>query len=221
MFGAVVGAVLGALAGVPLRSAVVRWAVPAGEPWRTCPVTPLGRCLRHGDRTGPPPLAVEAVAAALGAALGATAPARWLPLLAWLALFGTVLGFVDAAVLRLPDALTLPLFLGTALLVPLADPRPGAWLRAALAATGLGLLFLLLALLAPMGLGDAKLAPSLGAVLGLAGWRTFYTGVLWMWLAAALWAVALLLLRRTGRNGEFAFGPAMLLGTLAAVLAAF
>ncbi|QKW21348.1 prepilin peptidase [Kitasatospora sp. NA04385] len=220
MVGAVVGAVLGLFAGALLRPAAARYAVPSGEPWRSCLPTPLGRCARHGERVGPPPLAVEAAAAATGAALGAWAPERWLPVLVWLALFGTVLGFVDAAVKRLPDALTLPLFLGTAVLVPLADHRPAVWLRCALAAAALGLAFLLLALLAPVGLGDAKLAPSLGAVLGLAGWPAVYAGVLYMWVVAALWAVALLVLRRAGRRSELAFGPAMLLGTLAAVLAA-
>ncbi|MFD8594506.1 prepilin peptidase [Kitasatospora sp. NPDC059646] len=220
MFGAALGAVLGLLAGVPLRSLVVRFAVPAGQPWRTCAVTPLGGCVRCGGRSGPPPLTVEAVAAAVGAALAADAPPRWLPLLVWVALFGVVLGFVDGAVKRLPDALTLPLLAGTVLLVPLADHRPAVWLRCALAAGVLGGLFLLLALLAPMGLGDVKLAPSLGAVLGLGGWRTVYAGVLFMWVVAALWAVLLLVLRRAGRRTELAFGPAMLLGALAAVLAA-
>ncbi|MFD7640057.1 prepilin peptidase [Kitasatospora sp. NPDC059795] len=218
MLGTTVGAVLGLLAGVLLRSAVVRFAVPAGEAWRSCAVTPLGRCVRCGGRSWPPPLTVELAAAAVGAVLAAHAPQGRLPLLVWVALFGTVLAFVDAGVQRLPDALTLPLLAGTALLVPLADHRPAVWLRCALAAGALGALFLLMALFAPMGLGDAKLAPSLGAVLGLAGWRTFYAGLLYMWLIAALWAVALLVLRRAGRRSEFAFGPAMLLGTLAAVL---
>jgi len=220
MFGAVLGAVLGLLAGVPLRAAVTRFAVPSGEPPRDCLPTPLGRCVRHGELLGPPPLAVEAAAAALGAALAVWVPARWLPVLVWLALFGTVLGFVDAAVKRLPDALTLPLFLGTAVLVPLTDHDPAVWRRCALAAGGLGLFYLLLALLGPMGLGGVKLAPSLGAVLGLAGWRAVYAGLLYTWVLAALWAVALLVLRRAGRRSELAFGPAMLLGTLAAVLAA-
>ncbi|MFJ5923176.1 prepilin peptidase [Kitasatospora sp. NPDC092948] len=219
MFGAVLGAVLGLLAGALLRPVAVRYAVPAGEPWRTCAPAPLGRCVRCGERVGPPPLTVEAAAAAVGAALAADVPARWLPLLVWVALFGVALAFVDAAVKRLPDALTLPLLAGTALLIPLADHRPAVWLRCALAAGALGGLFLLLALFAPMGLGDVKLAPSLGAVLGLVGWRTFYAGLLYMWLIAAVWAVALLVLRRAGRRTELAFGPAMLLGTLAAVLA--
>ncbi|GLW74529.1 hypothetical protein Kpho02_68270 [Kitasatospora phosalacinea] len=221
MLAAVVGAALGLCAGVPLRAAATRYAVPPGEPWRDCLPTPYGRCPRHGEpRVGPPPLTVEAAAAALGAVLAAWAPGRWLPLLVWLALFGTVLAFVDAAVKRLPDALTRPLFLGTAVLVPLTDHDPAVWLRCALAAGALGLLYLLMALLAPMGLGDAKLAPSLGAVLGLAGWRAVYAGLLYTWLLAALWAVALLALRRAGRRSELALGPAMLLGTLAAVLAA-
>ncbi|BAJ30545.1 MULTISPECIES: prepilin peptidase [Kitasatospora] len=220
MFGAVLGAVLGLLAGVPLRAAVARHAVPPGAPPGRCLPTPLGRCVRHGERVGPPPLAVEAATAATGAALGAWAPGRWLPLLIWLALLGTVLAFVDAAVKRLPDALTLPLFLGTAALVPLADPDPEVWLRCALAAAALGLLFLLFAFFAPMGLGDAKLAPSLGAALALGGWRAVYGGLFYMWVLAALWAVALLALRRAGRRTELAFGPAMLLGTLLALLAA-
>ncbi|KIQ63481.1 hypothetical protein TR51_33100 [Kitasatospora griseola] len=215
---ATLGAVLGLLVGVLLRSAVVRYAVPGGEPWRACAVTPFGRCVRCGERPGPPPLTVEATAAVVGALLAAHAPGRWLPLMVWTALFGVALGFVDAAVKRLPDALTLPLLVGTALLVPVADHRPEVWLRCALAAGALGGLFLLLALFAPMGLGDVKLAPSLGAVLGLGGWRTFYAGLLHMWLIAAVWAVALLVLRRAGRRTELAFGPAMLLGTLAAVL---
>ena len=218
MFGAVLGAVLGLLAGALLRPLVVRYAVPADEPWRTCAPTPLGRCVRCGERAGPPPLTVEAAAAAVGAALAADLPPRWLPLLVWVALFGVVLAFVDVMVKRLPNALTLPLLAGTALLIPLADHRPAVWLRCALAAAALGGLFLLLVLFAPMGLGDAKLAPSLGAVLGLVGWRTVYAGLLYMWAVGALWGVALLVLRRVGRRSDLAFGPAMLLGTLAAVL---
>ncbi|MEV4556950.1 prepilin peptidase [Kitasatospora sp. NPDC049285] len=213
-----IGALLGLAAGPLLRIAVVRYAVPYGEPWRACPVRPDGRCGRCGERFGPLPGSVELTAAAVGAALAATQPPGRLPVLVWLALFGVVLAFVDGAVHRLPDALTLPLLAGTAVLLPLADHRPAALLRCVLAAGVLGLLFWLLALFAPVGLGDAKLAPSLGAVLGLLGWSALYAAVLYMWVAAALWAVLLLVARGAGRSTELAFGPAMLLGTLLALV---
>ncbi|MEV4614475.1 A24 family peptidase [Kitasatospora sp. NPDC049258] len=227
--GVLAGAAVGLLAAPVLRAGATRYAVPAGEPWRGCCRTgrglrgPAGRCPGCGDRGGPPVALVEAVAALTGAAIGAVAhrpgPLPLLPLV-WVALFGVVLGFVDAAVQRLPDALTLPLALGTAALLPLTEHRGGVLLRCLYAALALGGCYLLLALVAPIGLGDAKLAPSLGALLGWYGWRAVFGGFLLTFLLAAVWAVALLLARRAGRRDDLPLGPWMLLGTLLAVLAA-
>jgi leader peptidase (prepilin peptidase)/N-methyltransferase len=163
---------------------------------------------------------VEAVAAAVGAALGTAADAGSAALFCWVGLFGVVLGFVDAAVLRLPDALTLPLFAGTVVLLPIADHRPAVLLRCLLAAVALGLLYGGLALLLPIGLGDAKLAPSLGAVLGLYGWGAVAGGVFAAFLLGGVWGAGLLLTRRAGRGDALPFGPPLLAGALLAVLAA-
>ncbi|GAA4862680.1 A24 family peptidase [Kitasatospora terrestris] len=217
------GAAVGLLLAPLLRATAVRFAVPSGEPRRDCcprplPALPTGRCARCRSRTGPPPGSVEAVCAAVGWAVAATAEAPVVLLLAWTAAFGVVLAFVDAAVHRLPDPLTLPLLAGTAVLLPLVEHRPAVLLRCLLAAAALGLLFGLLALFAPLGFGDVKLAPALGAVLGLYGLRALTSGLFYTCLLAGLWAVALLLTRRAGRGTELAFGPAMLLGTLLALV---
>ncbi|WP_063749015.1 prepilin peptidase [Streptomyces sp. NRRL B-24484] len=231
MIGPWAGALLGLAAAPLLRAAAVRHAVPYGEPLRQCCPAggwasrarwPNGRCAGCGEAGTPPrPGAVELVAVAVGAALGSAATdAGTAALFCWAGLFGVVLGFVDAAVLRLPDALTLPLFAGTAVLLPLADHRPAVLLRCLLAAAALGLLYGGLALLLPIGLGDAKLAPSLGAVLGLYGWGAVGGGVFAAFLLGGVWGVLLLVTRRAGRGDALPFGPPLLLGTLLAVLAA-
>ncbi|GAA3008059.1 hypothetical protein GCM10020229_19780 [Kitasatospora albolonga] len=196
------GALAGLAAVVWVRWAVARWAVPY-----------------EGETARPVPLPVQAaVTVAVGAAVGAGYGVPGWPALVWLALLGVPLGLIDASVHRLPDVLTLPLALGTAALLALTEPQ--ALLRCLLAALTLGLGFALLALLVPIGLGDAKLAPSLGALLAVTGWSTVRTGLLLTVLLAGLWAVALLATRRAGRRDDLAFGPPLLLGTLAAVLLA-
>ncbi|GAA2807100.1 hypothetical protein GCM10010441_34860 [Kitasatospora paracochleata] len=217
-----IGALLGLALAPLLRAGVVRFAVPYGEPRVACcpgpvPALPHGRCLRCGVRGGPPPGAVELVAVAVGWAVERAASWPEVLVLGWLAAFGVVLAFVDGAVHRLPDALTLPLLAGTAVLLPLVEHRPVVLLRCLEAGAGLALLFAVLALLGPVGLGDVKLAPSLGAVLALYGLRAVATGLVYACLLAGLWAAVLLLTRRAGRGAELAFGPALLLGTLLAV----
>jgi leader peptidase (prepilin peptidase)/N-methyltransferase len=195
---ALAGALAGAACGPWLRAAVGRFA-------------------------GPPrlPAAAAAGAAAVGAVGWSAGFAPVAPALCWAALLGIVLGFVDAAVHRLPDALTLPAFAGTAVLLvvaALAEGRPGLLLRCLLAALALGALYGGMALVAPIGLGDAKLAPTLGALLGWYGWRTVFSGVVAGFLLAGLYAAGLLLTRRARAGDALAFGPFMLLGALLAVL---
>ncbi len=160
------------------------------------------------------------MAAGVGAAICSVAHGPSVLLLAWIGLFGVVLGFVDAAVFRLPDVLTLPLALGTAALLLLTEHQGGVLLRCLYAALAFGGGYGILALLAPMGFGDAKLAPTLGALLGWYGWRTVLAGFWYGFLLASLWGAARLLTRHSKRGDPLAFGPAMLLGALLAVLAA-
>ncbi|MER5863887.1 prepilin peptidase [Kitasatospora sp. NPDC002040] len=203
MFAILGGAAAGLAVAPGVRWAVGRYAVPyEGEP---------------AARVFPLPV-VGLLAAGVGAAVGAGYGAAGWPVLVWTALLGLVLGLVDASVHRLPDVLTATLAAGTAVLL-LATERQSL-LRCLLAAAALGLGFAVLALLAPIGLGDAKLAPSLGALLALSGWGTVLAGLVYAFLLAGLWAAALLLTRRAGRGDALAFGPFLLLGTLAAVLVA-
>ncbi|WP_436762399.1 prepilin peptidase [Streptosporangium sp. V21-05] len=196
-----------------------------------------------GERRGPwPPAgAVEGVTAVVLAALalralwpdaagvpetGITPVGRAGELLAfgWLAVVAVALSFVDAAVHRLPDRLTLAAYLGTAapLAVPaLADGRLGDLLGAGLGGLALAGFYLVLFLVNPagMGLGDVKFAASLGTALGWLGWDTLVAGAFLGLLAGGLYGAVLMLARRAGRKSEIPFGPFMAVGALAAVLA--
>ncbi|GAA4206767.1 hypothetical protein GCM10022252_69440 [Streptosporangium oxazolinicum] len=205
----------------------------------------------EGERHGPPPVAgaVEAVTAAVLAALALRAlwpeapagTAAWpggraaeitplgrageLLAFGWLAVVAVALSFVDAAVHRLPDRLTLAAYLGT--VVPLAvsalaDGRFGDLLGAGLGGLALAGFYLVLFLVNPagMGLGDVKFAASLGAALGWLGWDTLVAGAFLGLLAGGLYGAALMVLRRAGRKSEIPFGPFMAVGALAAVLTA-
>lgn len=200
----VLGGVAAGLAVAPgVRWTVGRYAVPYED--------------EPAARVFPLPV-VAVVSAAVGAAVGAAYGAAGWVVLVWVALLGLALGLVDASVHRLPDVLTLPLAVGTGVLLVLTERQ--SLLRCLLAALALGFGFAVLALLAPIGLGDAKLAPSLGALLAVSGWGTVLAGLVYAFLLAGAWAVALLLTRRAGRQDALAFGPFLLLGTLVAVLAA-
>jgi hypothetical protein len=70
-----------------------------------------------------------------------------------------------------------------------------------------------------MGLGDVKLAASVGAALGWIGWRAVVEGTFLTFALAAVYGVALLLLRRATRTTQLPLGPFIVLGTLAAIAA--
>ncbi len=131
---------------------------------------------------------------------------------------------VDAAVLRLPDPLTLPAAalaaagLGVAALLPGAA---GSWPRALLGGAVLCAAFFGLALINPrgMGLGDVKLSPVLGVALAWYGWPVLLGGVLAAFLLASLYAFFLVVARGAGRGTAFSMGPFLALGALAGVLA--
>jgi leader peptidase (prepilin peptidase)/N-methyltransferase len=230
-------AVWGIVSGLLLPRAAYRLAVPSGESWAAhCPAghsLPAGvrgwlgpaNCPQCAGRArygiGP---AVAAGSALICAGLAATAGAHP-ELVVWLLLVpvGLVLGRVDLKVFRLPDVLTLPALGGTAGLLGLAALLPGhqgSWIRALLAAVAVGLVYLLLFLINPagMGFGDVKLAPTLGLALGWYGWPTVFTGTFTGFALGALTGLALIAARRAGRKTPLPFGPFMLVGTLAALL---
>ena len=133
--------------------------------------------------------------------------------------WGLVLALIDLDVRRLPDWLTLPAYPVAALLLALCSAATGdqaALLRAA-ACAGLAVVaFFLAALISPraegLGLGDVKLAGTLGALLGWWGWAAALYGLLTGFILGGLVAAVLLVSRRADRRSHLSFGPALVAG---------
>ncbi len=195
----IAGAAVGLLAGPRIRASVLARSTGAGEPlrsacpacsarvlperWRWRSLLPVtGRCPACRVRVGPYPLVAEVAAGLALAVVAARATSGWeLAALAWLVLVALPLALIDVAVHRLPDPLTAAAFTGTLALLAvaaLAGHQPGRLARAAIGAAILACFYLALWLIRPdgMGLGDAKLAASLGLVLGWTSWQALLTG---------------------------------------------
>ncbi len=151
-------------------------------------------------------------------------PEPVLPALLYLAAAGTLLAFIDVATKRLPDRVTLPSYgIAAALLGAAAVFTDGGPQRFRNALIGMALLFalyLLSAFISPsgIGMGDVKLSGVVGLYLGWFGREAWIAGVMAGYLLGALVGIGILIVRRT-RKFEFPFGPNMLAGALAAVLA--
>jgi leader peptidase (prepilin peptidase) / N-methyltransferase len=221
-------ALAGIAAGWGLRAVIVRYAVPAGCP--ACAsqrflTTPFGRCSACGHRAGPPALTVEAITAVLLGALATRVhPDLVLAAACWLALCAVPLAFIDAAVQRLPDLLTAPAYGGTVVLLVLAAAVSGHWhplVQAVLGGIALTAFYLVLALISPagMGLGDVKAAASVGTLLAWLGWGALLFGAVAGFLLAALYGVVLLVSGRASRKQHIPFGPFMIAGAFAVLLA--
>lgn len=230
-------ALLGCLVGVFVRPVVAILAVPVGNPpSATCSrcalppqsgqwfgavelLPPTGRCPRCWTPLTPawlPEAAAGAAfaAVAMGGAVGWYAVAQ-----SWVAALGTALLLIDSAVQRLPDALTMPTTVGTLVLLVAAATHheSGSLVRAVSVAAAAGVLFTLFAL-GGMGLGDAKVAVSIGALLGWRSWQAAWLGLVVSFLLAAAVATVLLVTRRGHRKSTLAFGPFLIIGALAAAV---
>ncbi|GIJ22350.1 prepilin peptidase [Micromonospora lutea] len=223
-----------------LRYAVARHAVPPGtdrragcdacgapislhRPWPA--LGPTARCGGCGARVGAPPAIVElTVLAAVAALLLARPPAVEVVVAAWWLAFAVPLLFIDLAVHRLPDRLTVPAAAGVWLLLGLAaltGAGAAPWLRAIGAGLGMALFFAATTLLLGtrgFGIGDAKLALSAGALLGWYGWSLPVLGLLLALTLSGLVALALLISGRASWSSHLPFGPYLVLGTLGALL---
>jgi len=106
------------------------------------------------------------------------------------------------------------------LLAAAADDAWPALGRALLGGAAAFAVLLVMALLAPagLGMGDVKLAGFLGLYLGWLGWPVVLLGFLLGFVVQALVGLVLLLTRRAGRRTELPFGPALLGGALVAAL---
>ena len=227
-------------AGEPPRTSCPACAQPVS------PARLSARCPACGERAGPPPLAVAVSTAVLFGALAARVhPALAagvhsglvLGAACWLAACAVPLVFIDAAVHRLPDAATVPAYAGTVLLllVAAATASPanagaaspvaaaGPWpvlLRAVLGGFALAGFYLVLLLVSPasMGLGDVKLAASLGTMLAWFGWRMLIAGGFAGFALAGLYGAALLVTHRATPKSQIPFGPFMIAGAFLVIL---
>ena len=136
-----------------------------------------------------------------------------------------MLSAIDLDVHRLPDAWTKPALLLTpaALLVVALVEGDGLqpWWRA----LGMGLAvvigFVILFVVgrgSGMGLGDVKLSPSIGALLGFLSVTHVVAWLMITFLTAGVVAL-ILLLRGRGRRSHLAFGPYMALGAIVLIVA--
>ncbi|MFJ3946154.1 prepilin peptidase [Streptomyces griseoaurantiacus] len=228
-------AVIGVLVGAAARPMIFARSVPSPASSRSrCPhcehgildrPRPLpasGRCPRCAGPIGPTAISTEVTMGAAFAAVAAGGATGWFAAAQyWLAACGITLAMIDLAVQRLPDVLTVPACAGTLVLLTAATvaDEAGSLARAAAAAAIVTAIFLLLALVAGMGLGDVKLAPAIGALLGWTSWKSVLWGTAAGFLLGLVGAVLLLASGR-GRRTQLAFGPFLVLGALAVTVTA-
>jgi leader peptidase (prepilin peptidase) / N-methyltransferase len=135
-----------------------------------------------------------------------------------------VLAVIDAGTRLLPNRITYPAFPVVLSLLALASVGLGdlgRLGRGLLAAVAVGVFFLALALISPrgMGLGDVKLAPTLGLALGWLSWGAVAVGVFAGFLLGGLAGLAAIWLLGLTRKSLLPFGPWLVAGTLLGVLA--
>jgi leader peptidase (prepilin peptidase)/N-methyltransferase len=149
-----------------------------------------------------------------------------LPAFCFLAVVSVALAFIDVTHWRLPDLLTLPSYPVAAVLLGAATPfvRHGtSHLVHAVIGLACALAFyLILALVYPAGIGwgDVKLSGLLGLYLGWVGPAALVIGLAAGFVLAALAGLALIAAGKATRRSQIAFGPFMVAGSLAVIIAA-
>lgn len=236
----IAGAAAGLIAGPRIRASVFSRSTESGQlPRRACPacaheILPdrwrwrsllaiTGRCPSCRTRIGPYPLLAEVAAGLALVVVAGRASTAWeLAALAWLALLAVPLALIDAAVRRLPDPLTAAACGGTLALLAVAaltSHQPGHLGRAVIGSAALACFYLALSVIRPggMGLGDAKLAASVGAALGWISWQALLTGTFAGFALAAAYGGVLLARHRATRNSLLPLGPFILIGAIVAI----
>ena len=152
-----------------------------------------------------------------------------LPYLAY-GVLTAVLTVIDLVSKRLPNSLTLPAIPATIALLAIpafaggqafAGGNAEALIRALCAGGVLFAVYLTLHLISPagLGLGDVKLAASMGMVLGWLSWSALLWGAALGFVIGALVSLCLLIARRASLSSDVPFGPSMLAGGWLVILA--
>lgn len=139
----------------------------------------------------------------------------------YLAAISLALAVIDVQTMRLPNAIVLPAYPVTAVLLTAAAVLGGAGDQLLGAVAGLAImggLYLVIAFVKPgaMGMGDVKLAGVLGFCLGWLGWSQLAVGILGGFLIGGV--VGLVLLATRGRTARIPFGPWLLAGAWLGIL---
>lgn len=135
----------------------------------------------------------------------------------YLAAVSVVLALIDIDTRTLPNAIVLPGYAVGVVLLGASGLLAGdfeALVTAAIGAAAMFLLYFVLALAYPrgMGMGDVKLAGVLGLFLGFVGWQAIVVGAFAAFLLGGIFALVLVALRKASRKSSVPFGPWMLLG---------
>ncbi|MFL6100769.1 MAG: prepilin peptidase [Actinomycetales bacterium] len=146
-----------------------------------------------------------------------------LPAYLYLIAIGVALALIDIDVHRLPNAIVLPSYVVAPVLLTVASLGDGDWaalVRAAIGGAALYVLYFLLRLAYPsgMGFGDVKLAGVLGMYLGWLGWGPLAVGAFLGFLLGGVVGGALMAANRASRKSKIPFGPFMIAGAYVAVL---
>lgn len=184
-----------------------------------------GRCRRCSEAISARYPLVELITGIVFAVIAWRVGLDWvLPaflLFGWLLL---VVAVIDAQTRRIPNALTYPLtptLLVLLVAAALLNGVPGVALRVVLAGLAGFAFLLMLALISPrgMGMGDVKLAASIGLCLGYLGWAHLVLGLFLSFLFGGVVGIALMTLRLRDRKDLIPFGPYLALGAFVALVA--
>ena len=169
-------------------------------------------------------ITTAAVTFILCAALALRLGVDWsLPAFLALAVLAVQLARIDFAHHLLPNPLVLALLIAGVALFAMGSTASSAWsplLRAVIGAAILFLVYLVLALISPsgIGMGDVKLAAPVGLYLGYLGWSHLFYGGALGFVLGGIFSVVLISFSRAKKPAEVAFGPSMLAATLGVVL---
>jgi leader peptidase (prepilin peptidase)/N-methyltransferase len=146
-----------------------------------------------------------------------------LPAFLFLAVLGMQLARIDVSLHLLPNPLVLLLLLGGVILLfapTLASHPWNNFLRALAGAAILFVIYLILAIISPggIGMGDVKLAGPIGLYLGYLGWGQLLYGGLLGFVAGGIASAVMLRRHRSERPTEVAYGPSMLIAAFAVTL---